>query len=78
MTKLPLFSSSSHSLALSHFHLYSINTSSTPSLLFLSLSLSLFPSIPLADIQTQKHDRISLVPLDLVVLLLSLPEEDRD
>lgn len=35
-------------------------------------------SLPLSDIQAQEPDRISLVPLDLVVLLLSLPEEDRD
>ena len=43
------------------------------------VSLSL-PPLPrsLSDIQTQEPDRISLVPLDLVVLLLSLPEEDRD
>lgn len=34
------------------------------------------PRRPLSDIQ--EPDRISLVPLDLVVLLLSLPEVDRD
>ncbi len=65
-----LSSSSPPPLSLSHFGLYSINTSYTLSLLSLLLSLS--------DIQTQEPDRISLVPLDLVVLLLSLPEEDRD
>lgn len=42
-----------------------------------SQSLHLSFSPPTA-IQTQENNRISLVPQDPVVLLLSLPEEDRD
>lgn len=72
MTTPPCLSLPPHSflyLSRSCFGLYSINTSYT---------LSLLTSLSLPDIQTQEPDRISLVPLDLVVLLLSLPEEDRD
>lgn len=56
-------------LSLPHFRLRSINISYTPSLLS--------PSLPLT-FRHRQPDRISLVPLDLVVLLLSLPEEDGD